>query len=150
MAQRCDVCGKGPVGRQHGQSRAQADAAALAAQSRLDASTDAGEARPGSSLHPLSQGGQGHEGHLSTSTNGRGQCPLPIGNWWEAATPHLRLPRPYFFFFLAAFFFFAIEDLTSSVLRRADRRHGSPYFFFFLAAFFFAMESFTSLRCRDQ
>jgi hypothetical protein len=66
---------------------------------------------------------------------------------WEAATPHLPLPRPYFFFFLAAFFFFAISDLTSSVPRRVNTSP-PPYFFFFLAAFFFAMESFTSLRFR--
>jgi hypothetical protein len=68
---------------------------------------------------------------------------------WEAATPHLPLPRAYFFFFLAAFFFFAMTDLTSSVPRRATTSP-QPYFFFFLAAFFFAMESFTSLRFRDQ
>src|SRR5207249_1948593 len=37
-------------------------------------------------LHALSEGGQSHEGHLST--DGRGVGPLPSGDWWRAATPH--------------------------------------------------------------
>ncbi len=93
-------------------------------------------------MHPLSEGGQSHEGHLST--NGRGQSPLPIGKVGGRHPPPATA-RAYFFFFLAAFFFFAMTDLTSSVPRRVNTSP-QPYFFFFLAAFFFAMESFTSLR----
>ena len=142
MAQRCDVCGKHPsVGNTVSHAHKLTRRRWLRISSRCG--IDAREAHSRSSVHPLSQGGQSHEGHLST--NGRGQCPLPIGKVGGRHPPPCHV-RPYFFFFLAAFFFFAIPDLTSSVPRRMNR---SPcYFFFFLAAFFFAMESFTSLRFR--
>src|SRR5438876_668639 len=81
---------EGPLGGSYDQPRAQADEATVAPQPRLDA----GEARRNdparARLHPVSQGGQGHQGHLSTGTNGRGRRPLPIGTWWEATTPHRR------------------------------------------------------------
>src|SRR5262245_3583006 len=69
-----------------GQPRAQADQAALVAESRVDAGPGGRPRQAGASLHALPEGGQGHEGHLST--HGRGRRPLPNGNWWEAATPH--------------------------------------------------------------
>src|SRR5436309_6010102 len=106
---------KRPLRRQHDQPRSQADTAAVATESGLDARHDGREASARTRVHPLPQGGEGHEGHLSTHTGG-GVGPLTNGEWWEAATPHRREPRHYFFFFLAFFF---IERLTS--FRRETR-----------------------------
>jgi hypothetical protein len=96
-------------------------------------------------VHPLSEGGQGHEGHLSTgSTIGRGPGPLPIGSRWEAATPHRGDDtQPYRFFFFFVAFFFAMSRLTSS-RREIHRCIGPRYFFFFFLAFFF-MDGLTPL-----
>src|SRR5437867_1037624 len=77
---------EGSLGRSYDQPRAQAHEAALASQSGLDARGGRRQGSTRARMHPLPQGGQGHESHLST--NGRGRCPLPNGNWWEAATPH--------------------------------------------------------------
>jgi hypothetical protein len=88
-------------------------------------------------VHPLPQGRQGHEGHLSTAHAGGGVGPLPHGQRWEAATPHQAQPRYYFFFFLAFFF---IERLTSFRVQAVCRPH-RIYFFFFFVAFFLATRS---------
>src|SRR5207245_7330521 len=66
------------------------DIPTVACQPRFDAceARRNGPARP--RLHPVTQGVQGHQGQLRTRTNGRGRRPLPIGTWWEAATPHRR------------------------------------------------------------
>jgi hypothetical protein len=67
-------------------------------------------------MHPLSEGGQGHEGHLSTKHKREGAMPPPDWSLVKGRHPPPAQHRPYFFFFLAAFFFFAIRDLTSSKL----------------------------------
>src|SRR3989442_1931477 len=77
---------EGSFRRSYDQPREQADEAALASQPRLDARPGRRTGSTRARVHPLPQGRQGHEGHLSTL--GRGRCPLPSGNWWEAATPH--------------------------------------------------------------
>src|SRR5881628_3593003 len=77
---------EGSLRRSYDQPRAQADEATLASQPRLDARPGRREGSTRACVHSLPQGRQGHKGHLSTS--GRGQCPLPDDNWWEAATPH--------------------------------------------------------------
>src|SRR5438128_4925393 len=71
---------------QHHQSRAQAHAAALASQLGVDASHGERPGTPCSGVHPLSQGGEGHKGHLSTT--GGGITPSRLVSGWEAATPH--------------------------------------------------------------
>src|SRR5262249_8866637 len=72
--------------RSFGQPCAQAHPATLVAEPRVDEGLGGRPRQAGASLHALSKGRQGHEGHLST--HGRGRRPLPNGNWWEAATPH--------------------------------------------------------------
>jgi len=53
----------------------------------------------------------GHQGHLSTRTNGGAIAPSRLATWWEAATPHPQTCNTYFFFlFFVAFFF--ISGLT--------------------------------------
>src|SRR5256712_10834362 len=83
---------EGSLRRSYDQPRAQADEAALASQPRLDSRPGRRTGSTRARVHPLPQGGQGHEGHLSP--NGRGGCPLPNGNWREAATPHLATATP--------------------------------------------------------
>src|SRR3989449_5377737 len=79
---------EGSLGRSYDQPRAQAHEAAVAAEPRLDAGAARRHDPARARLHPVSQSGQSHEGHLSTTPNGRGRRPLPIEGWWEAATPH--------------------------------------------------------------
>src|SRR5437762_4067893 len=99
---------KRPLRRQHDQPRSQADTAAVASESGLDARHDGREASARARLHPLPQGREGHEGHLST--HGRGLTPPPEWSTVGGRHPPPAEPRPYFFFFLAFFF---IERLTS-------------------------------------
>src|SRR3989449_10015432 len=104
---------EGSFGGSYDQPRAQADEATVASQPRLDA----GEARRNdparARLHPVSQGGQGHQGHLSTRTNGRGPTPPPDWHLVGGRHPPPQTCNTYFFFFFFVAFFF-ISGLTSS------------------------------------
>src|SRR5262249_17312706 len=66
-----------PVRREYDQPRSQADQTAVASESGLDARPGQRKGATRPRLHPLPQGGESHEGHLSTRTNGRGRWPPP-------------------------------------------------------------------------
>ena len=95
MAQRCDVCGKGPsVGNKISHAHKVTKRRWLPNLVSMRAMVE----RPAAArarVHPLPQGRQGHEGRLSTEKTSGGGCHRPpparqheIECRWEAATPH--------------------------------------------------------------
>src|SRR5207244_5238210 len=93
---------EGPLRGSYDQPRAQAHEAPVASEPRLDTGADRRQDPARARLHPVSQGGQGHQGHLSTGTNGRGRGPLPDRRGWEATAPH-RGPAALLLLFLCRF-----------------------------------------------
>ena len=89
MAQRCDVSWKRPLRREHDQPCSQADTAAVASESGLDARHDGWKAPARARVHPLPQGRQGHEGHLR-HTRGRGVGPSRMVNGGRPPPPPKR------------------------------------------------------------